>query len=125
MPQSTSMHSAFIPLLVRSVQSLCRADIHTGPQLWKAALLLLAQHQQPTLPHGVLEDVHVLSHTAVRQPEDTALPSHAGLRNAAAPLQPSSAVGGKHKQVFISQVPYRRGQMTGGERWDGRQEGGQ
>lgn len=40
---------------------------HWDALLWKAVLLLLAQHHQPTLPNEAVEDAHVPSHTAVRE----------------------------------------------------------
>lgn len=113
-----SSHS--FPLLVRSVCAVQCEHPHWDALLWKAVLLLLAQHRQPTLPNEALEDVHVPSHTAVREIKNTALPSHIVLQyDDAVFFQAISAPGKKCKKVFISQVPYRWGQVNGGIGWNG------
>lgn len=85
-----------------------REHPHRDALLWKTVLLLLAQHHQPTLPNEAPEDVHVPSHTAVREIEETALSSHVVLQyDDTIFFQASSAPGKKCKKVFNSQVPYR------------------
>lgn len=81
---------------------------HGDALLWKAVLLLLAQHHQPALPNEAVEDAHVPSHTAVREVKGAALPSHVVLQyDDAMFFQALSTPGKKCKKVLISQVPYR------------------
>lgn len=106
-----------------AMHSHCRSGVsitvqckhpHRDALLWKTVLLLLAQHHQPTLLNEAPKDVHVPSHTAVREIEDTALPSHVVLQDDDTIFfQASSAPGKKCKKVFIGQVSYRWGQVDG------------
>lgn len=85
---------------------------HRNALLRKALLLLLAQNHQPTLPDEASEDVHVPSHTAVRQVEDTALPCYIVLQDDNTIFfQAISAAGKKCKEVLISQVSCKWGQI--------------
>lgn len=98
---------------------------HRDALLWKAILLLLAQHHQPALPNEAPEDVHVPSHTTVREIEDTALPSHIVLQDDDTVFfQASAAPGKKSKEVSVRQVPYRWGQVDGETGWNGGRWGG-
>ena len=80
---------------------------HWDALLWRAVLLLLAQHHQPTLPNEALEDVHIPSHTAVRQMEDAALRSHIVLQYDDAIFFQAILAPGKKCKDFNGQVPYR------------------
>lgn len=107
---------AFIPTAFSGVSVAVQCEHpHGDALLWEAVLLLLAQHHQPTLPYEAPEDVHVPSHTAVREIEDTALPGHIVLQyDDAIFFQAISAPGKKCKKVLISQVPYKGDQVDGG-----------
>lgn len=93
-----------------------RKHPHRNALLWKAFLLLLAQHHQPTLPKEAPEDVHVPSHAAIGEIEDAAFPSHIVLQyDDAVFFQAISAPAKKCKKVFVGQVPYRCRQVDGEE----------
>lgn len=85
---------------------------HWNTLLREALLLLLAQNHQPTLSNQASKDVHVPSHTAVRQVEGTALPCYIVLQDDNTIFfQAISAPGKKCKEVLISQVPCKWGQV--------------
>lgn len=107
--QRTPVQSSPIPTCWSGLSITVQCEHpHRDVLFWKAILLLLAQHHQPALPNEAPEDVHVPSHTAVREIENTALPSHVVLQyDDTVFLQASSAPGKKYKKVFVGQVPYR------------------
>lgn len=89
-----------------------RKHPHRNTLLWETLLFLLAQNHQSTLPNKASKDVHVPSHTAVRQVEDTALPRHIVLQyDNTIFFQTISTPGKKCKKVLIGQVPCREGQV--------------